>query len=79
MYCYYKDIEGIKALGLKIKKVRKSKNLSQEELANLCDLALSQISRIETGAINTGVSHVFLIAKTLGIHPKELFDFEYSK
>lgn len=73
---YYRDFTSIKALGIQIKQIRKSKGYSQETLANLCNLPLSQISRIETGAINTSVSHIFLIAYHLDVHPKELFDFE---
>jgi transcriptional regulator with XRE-family HTH domain len=72
---YYKDIEGIKALGVRIRFLRKLKGFSQEALAIHCNLPSSQISRIETGTINTSVSHVFLIAKVLEVHPKELFDF----
>jgi len=74
---YYKDISGIKALGKRIREIRKSKKLSQEQLANLCDLPFSQINRIESGAINTSVSHIFLIATNLDVHPMTLFDFEY--
>lgn len=74
---YYKDIPGIKALGKKVREIRKSKKLSQEQLANLCDLSFSQINRIESGAINTSVSHIFLIATHLEVHPMALFDFKY--
>lgn len=74
---YYRNIPGIKALGKRIREIRKNKKLSQEQLANLCDLPFSQINRIESGAINTSVSYIFLIATNLGVHPKELFDFEY--
>jgi len=58
--------------GRHLKKLRESKNLSQQELANLCDIEHSQISRIELGKINTTISTIFLIAASLEIDPAEL-------
>lgn len=68
----YRDEAVIKKLGERIREIRLSKKMSQEELANLCNLELSQINRIELGKINTSVSHVFLIAKVLKVSPQEL-------
>ncbi len=65
----------MKAVGERLRELRKAKNLSQEELANLCDLPPSQISRIETGTINTSISHIFLLAERLKVHPQEFFSF----
>ncbi len=73
-----RDIEAIKAFGIKLREVRKLKKLSQEQLAYSADLELSQISRIERGIINTSISQVFQIARALEIHVKELFDFEVN-
>ena len=73
---YKRDNDGIKAFGDRLREVRRSFGLSQEDLANMADLEVSQISRIERGIISTSLSQIFLIAKTLKIHPKELFDFE---
>ncbi len=53
--------------GRHLKKLRESKNLSQQELANLCDIEHSQISRIELGKINTTISTLYLIASKLNI------------
>jgi len=46
-----------------------------EKLAQLASLEYSQISDIELGKINTTISTAYQIARTLEIHPKELFDF----
>ena len=73
-----RDIEGMKALGTRLREVRKLKGFSQEKLAFSADLELSQISRIERGVINTSVSQIFQISKALQIHPKELFDFDFD-
>jgi len=68
----------IKAFGRNLKKIRKAKKVSQEELAYRCDIELSQIGRIERGVINTSISNVFIISEALEIHPKELFSFEFQ-
>ncbi len=65
--------------GKHLRKIRHSKGMTQELLANEADLEISQISRIERGIINTSISQVFQIATALGVHPKELFDFEWNE
>lgn len=73
---YLRDNEGIFKFGKRIKEVRLSKKISQENLAYESGLEYSQISRIERGVINTSISHVFAIAKALDVPPSELFIFE---
>lgn len=72
---YYRDEDFIKQFGLRLKAIRKSKKISQEELAFKAGFELSQIGRIERGTINTSISHVAAIAQALGISPDELFKF----
>ncbi|MBV6439358.1 MAG: XRE family transcriptional regulator [Haliscomenobacteraceae bacterium CHB4] len=67
---------GLKAFGKKMRELREARNLSQEALAWKADSELSQISRMERGIVNAGLSQIFKIAKALEVHPKELFDFE---
>jgi len=71
-----RNTKAIKAFGENLRKVRRSKKISQEQLAFETDLELSQIGRIERGTINTSISNIFEIAKALKINPKDLFDFE---
>ncbi len=68
----------IELLGKNIALVRKQKKVTQEELSYRADITLSQIARIETGAINTTVNTLFIIAKALDVHPKEIFDFDFT-
>ncbi len=70
------DEAGLKTFAKRLKEVRKTKNLSQEELALRTELTLSQIARIETAQINTTLSTVFRIARALDIDLPELFDFK---
>jgi transcriptional regulator with XRE-family HTH domain len=66
----------IKSFGKRLAEVRKSKNITQEDLSYRSDLSLSQIARIETGVINTSLNTIFIICEALEVDPKELFDFK---
>lgn len=71
--------KGIKEFGNNLRKVRQQQNFTQELLAIRADIEISQISRIERGIINTSISQIINIANALGVHPKELFDFEIEE
>ncbi len=73
---YLRSNRFLKAFGRQLKEIRLKKNVSQAKLAYDCDMEISQISRMERGLTNTGISNLYLIAKSLDIHPKELLDFE---
>lgn len=70
---------GMKAFGKRLRELRKAKKLSQEALAWKADSELSQISRMERGIVNAGLSQIFKIAKALEVPAKELFDFEIEE
>ncbi|MFP4024501.1 MAG: helix-turn-helix domain-containing protein [Thiohalospira sp.] len=72
------DKEGLEQFAQRLKKIRKDKSITQEELAFRSGLALSQIARIETARINPTLSTIFRIARTLNLKPSELFDFDLS-
>ncbi len=61
--------------GKNLRSIRNAKGLSMEKLAQMAGLEYSQISDIELGKINTTISTVHLLAKTLDIATKDLFDF----
>ena len=50
-----------------IKNLRKTKGISQEELAERCDISRNSVSLIETGKINPTILRVVDIAKVLGV------------
>ena len=66
---------GIKKFGQNLTRIRKRKRLSLEKLANMAELDLSGLHRIETGKTNPKLSTVFALAKALEIDAMELFDF----
>lgn len=63
------------AFGKHLRSLRKAKGLSMEKFAQTAGLEYSQISDIELGKINTTISTIYILAKTLEISPKDLFDF----
>ncbi len=60
------------AVGRRIAKVRKAKNLSQDKLAILAKIDRSYIGRIERGEVNITLEKLYKIAETLGCDPKVL-------
>lgn len=62
-------------LGIHIRQVRERKNLSQQNLADVCDLPKSTIGRIERAEINTTIKTLVKIANALEIEPKDLLSF----
>lgn len=76
---YLKDEDFIKKFGQKLKQVRESKGLSQEQLSLLTEVSQSQIARTELGQVNTSISHVSIYAKFLKVNTMDLFDFSNIK
>ncbi len=60
------------AVGRRIVKVRKLKNLSQDRLAILAKIDRSYIGRIERGEVNITLEKLYKIAETLGCDAKDL-------
>ena len=66
-------------IGKRIKELRKSKNLSQEKLAELADIAQNTLSYIENGTNFCSVDTLDRIITALEVEPNELFDFGHQK
>lgn len=62
----------IRLISSKIKSYRTDKNLSVQELAYLCNMERSNISRIESGRVNITIKTLCTISNALGIEPKDL-------
>jgi transcriptional regulator with XRE-family HTH domain len=62
----------IKEVGLKIKNLRESKALTQQGLADLCEVDIRTIQRIEKGEFGFGLHILFAIAEALGVKPGDL-------
>ena len=70
-----RDEKYIKEFGKNLRRLRNSKNITQEKLAFSIGIEISQISRIERGVVNTSISTAKAISNALDIEMKELFDF----
>jgi transcriptional regulator with XRE-family HTH domain len=60
-------------LGKRIRKARRDRKMTQEELAEKVGLHYTTISRIERGISNSPVQTVGKIAKTLKVKMSDLF------
>ena len=70
---HFRKDEQLKIIGENIRKFRRAKNLTQNELAFQCnDKDWSQISRMERGLVNFSISYLLLVAEVLEVSPKEL-------
>ena len=62
-------------LGLKIKKLRELKNLTQEHVAQVLGLNQSAYSRLETGDTEISFSKIEKIAELFNMKPEEVVSF----
>ena len=58
--------------GQLVRKYRKEKNMSQEQLALLCNIDRSYMGRIERGEVNITLEKIYELAKALDVTPKNL-------
>jgi transcriptional regulator with XRE-family HTH domain len=67
----------LEIFGNTVKELRKQKGLSQEDLAEMCNLHRTYIGGIERGERNIGLMNILHLAKALQVLPSELFrDFD---
>ncbi|MFK7000747.1 MULTISPECIES: helix-turn-helix domain-containing protein [Flavobacterium] len=64
-----------KKVGQKIKEIRVAKKISQQELADLCGIEPSNMSRLEAGRANATLSTLEIVCKNLDVEIIELFKF----
>jgi transcriptional regulator with XRE-family HTH domain len=69
---YYKDEDLLLKIGKNIRVNRIDKNITQEFLANECEVDYSQINRMELGKVNFTISQLYRIAAVLHIQAKQL-------
>jgi transcriptional regulator with XRE-family HTH domain len=62
-----------KVFGYNIKKYRNGAGISQEQLAERCDLSQHYIAEIESGSKSPSFSRIELLATALSVKPYELF------
>lgn len=65
--------------GKRIKELRKKRNLTQEQLAELIGIFQKQIGNIETGTTFTTMGNLEKLAQVLGVEVSELFEYNHQK
>ncbi|HYW57038.1 MAG TPA: helix-turn-helix transcriptional regulator [Polaromonas sp.] len=73
------SIDPRKALGLRIKQLRAEYPLTQEELADRCDLFRTYMSRIESGLANPTLTVLHTLAKGLEVDVASLLAMPVAK
>jgi len=63
----------------RIRELRKKKKMSQELLANKCDVSRQTINAIENNKYDPSLVLAFKIASTLNITVDELFQFQLEE
>lgn len=61
------------SFGKNVRKIRISKGLTQEQLADESNISQVQVARIESGKLNTSISTVSALAKALDVDEGEFF------
>ena len=67
--------QSLKRIGNNIRSARKSKNLSQEKLAELVGVSRNYIGMIERAEANVPTKTLIEIAFALNVHPKIFFEY----
>lgn len=65
--------------GIRLQEIRKAKGLTQAQLAEMVDLEITTISRIENGTRFPLKENIEKFVKVLDCNIKDLFDFDYIK
>lgn len=70
------EVEVYIRIGERIKKLRQEKGMSQQTLADECDIESPNLSRIENGNTNPTIKSLWKISNALGVKLKDLVDVE---
>ena len=63
-------------IGNRIKELRKELGLSQEKLANICELDRTYVASVENGKRNISIINLEKIVNALGVSLEKFFSFE---
>jgi transcriptional regulator with XRE-family HTH domain len=63
-------------IGERIKAIRESKGITQQDLAAACNFEKANLSRIEAGRTNPTISTLYKISQGLGVTISELVNIQ---
>ena len=67
-----------KEFGNKLRELRKSKGLSQDNLANKLNISRTTIGRFESGEMIPNAQIIKELCEILGVYSTELFEMDYK-
>ena len=70
------DNEYLKKFAQHLKKIRKEKNIKQDDFLDVNGISRSTIAMVETAKTDITLSKLKIIADVLGVNLKELVDFD---
>lgn len=76
MPTYLRNEKFIKQFAKRVRRLRRSKDLTIEQLSKQSGIQANYIARIERALVNTSISHVYYLAKALKMKPRDMFDFD---
>ena len=76
MYRYNMKKDVRKYLGLKVRAMREAANMTQEELAAICDVSWRTISNLERGTVVPDLFMIYRIAQNFDVKIDELLDHQ---
>lgn len=70
--------EVFKKFATKLQELREAKGFSKGNLSIEADCSKSYIGKIESGQKTPGLKTMVKLSRALGVHIKDLFDFDYD-
>lgn len=67
-------LDALRRFGEQVRKLRKRRGLSQEDLALEAELDRTYVGGVERGERNISLINILKIAKAVGVRPARLFD-----
>ena len=66
-------------IGQRVKQIREEKGITQQSIANNIDTDRANISRLESGRVDSRISTLFRIATDLGVPLPSLLEIDYTE
>lgn len=74
-----KDKKRLQKFRERLVQLREERGLSQRALSYQCDVDHAKISKLETDEdTNLNLTTLFELARGLGVHPRELIDYDFD-
>jgi transcriptional regulator with XRE-family HTH domain len=65
----------LRAFGANIRRLRRAKDITQEQLSDVSGVSINSINILEKGDLNPTFATIVALADALKVAPKDLFDY----